>query len=211
MKRIATCSSLLFATTFLDAQVVAPKSALLIDLNADLGVHVAEGSSVESWANQASVTGLELFEKQDSGRKVPGSGRPTLKKSVREINGHNSLAFVKQELLNSNEDATDSLILGCGFTWIVVLKPCRQTGELKEVNTFFGNLRNGGNFEGVWGNLADDNRVWTGGRNGITFGRWDSNNPFHRHHPKIGFEQVLSSCCANGQRHRYGAYGDLHQ
>ncbi len=45
------------------------------------------------------------------------------------------------------------------------------------MNSFFGNLRNGGNFEGIWGNLTDDNRVWIGSRNGITFGRWDANNP----------------------------------
>ena len=32
-------------------------------------------------------------------------------------------------------------------------------------------------YEGIWGNVTDDNRVWIGSRNGITFGRWDDNNP----------------------------------
>jgi hypothetical protein len=32
-------------------------------------------------------------------------------------------------------------------------------------------------YEGIWGNVTDDNRVWIGSRNGITFGRWDGNNP----------------------------------
>ncbi len=31
--------------------------------------------------------------------------------------------------------------------------------------------------EGIWGNVTDHNRVWIGSRNGITFGRWDDNNP----------------------------------
>ena len=41
----------------------------------------------------------------------------------------------------------------------------------------FGNLRNSGMYEGIWGNVTDDNRVWIGSRNGVTFGRWDHNNP----------------------------------
>jgi len=35
------------------------------------------------------------------------------------------------------------------------------------VNSFFGNLRNGNPYEGFWGNLMDDNRVWMGTRNGL--------------------------------------------
>lgn len=30
---------------------------------------------------------------------------------------------------------------------------------------------------GFWGGLTDSNQVWMGSRNGITFGRWDHNNP----------------------------------
>jgi len=32
-------------------------------------------------------------------------------------------------------------------------------------------------YEGIWSNVTDDNRVWIGSRNGLTFGRWDNNNP----------------------------------
>lgn len=45
------------------------------------------------------------------------------------------------------------------------------------MNSFFGNLRNSGLYEGIWGNVTDNNRVWIGSRNAITFGRWDPNNP----------------------------------
>jgi hypothetical protein len=58
-----------------------------------------------------------------------------------------------------------------------VLQVYPQAPVLADVNSFFGNLRNGGNYEGFWAGLTDDNRLWTGSRNGITFGRWDQNNP----------------------------------
>jgi hypothetical protein len=45
------------------------------------------------------------------------------------------------------------------------------------VNSFFGNLRNGEKYEGVWGCMNDDNTLWWGARNGLTFGRFDANNP----------------------------------
>jgi hypothetical protein len=38
-------------------------------------------------------------------------------------------------------------------------------------------LKNGGKYEGFWAGLKDDNTLWIGSRNGITFGRWDQNNP----------------------------------
>ncbi len=34
-----------------------------------------------------------------------------------------------------------------------------------------------GNYEGLWGALSDDNTLWWGARNGISFGRFDANNP----------------------------------
>ena len=34
-----------------------------------------------------------------------------------------------------------------------------------------------GRYEGIWGCLDDDNTVWWGARNGLTFGRFDVNNP----------------------------------
>ena len=85
--------------------------------------------------------------------------------------------FKRQELVNHEEDAFDHLLTGSGYTWFAVICVHKQVVQLKDVNSFFGNLKNGGNYEGIWGNLTDDNRVWIGSRNGITFGRWDDNNP----------------------------------
>jgi hypothetical protein len=96
---------------------------------------------------------------------------------VAAIAGHNTLVFRRQELVNHDEDAFDHLLTGSGYTWMAVIRVDQQVVQLKDVNSFFGNLRNGGMYEGLWGNLTDDNRVWIGSRNGVTFGRWDHNNP----------------------------------
>ncbi len=80
-------------------------------------------------------------------------------------------------MVNHDEDAFDHLLTGSGYTWFAVICAHQQVVQLKDVNSFFGNLRNGGNYEGIWGNLTDDNRIWIGSRNAITFGRWDLNNP----------------------------------
>jgi hypothetical protein len=117
------------------------------------------------------------FIKQDEGRKEAGSGRPTLKKLVATIGGHNTVVFRRQELVNHDEDASDHLITGNGYTWLAVISVHEQVEQLQDVNSFFGNLRNGGMYEGIWGHVTDDNRVWIGSRNGVTFGRWDHNNP----------------------------------
>lgn len=151
---------------------------LILDLDADTGVHTAESNKVESWDNKAPGAVMKTFVKRDEGRKVPGSGRPQLKEKIKELNGHNSVVFLKQELLNMNEEGCDALITGNGFTWICVIKPYTQVGLLQDVNSFFGSLKNGGNYEGFWAGFTDDNRFWAGARNGITFGRWDNNNPF---------------------------------
>jgi hypothetical protein len=96
---------------------------------------------------------------------------------VPAIGGHHTLVFRRQELINHDEDAFDHLLAGNGYTWFAVIQVYQQVVQLKDVNSFFGNLRNGGNYEGIWGNVTDDNRVWIGSRNGLTFGRWDRNNP----------------------------------
>ena len=158
-----------------EAQVVA--DGLILDLDADLGVKVEDGDRVAKWTNQATALVAKDFVKQDKGRKKLGSGRPTLKKSVAAIGGHNTLAFEWQELVNHEEDAFDHLLAGSGYTWFAVISVYKQVVRLKNVNSFFGNLRNRGNYEGLWGNLTDDNRVWIGSRNGFSFGRWDKNNP----------------------------------
>jgi hypothetical protein len=148
-----------------------------LDLDADKGVEVEDGDRVVKWTNQVAVFAAKDFLKQDEGRREPGSGRPTLKKSVAAIAGHNTVVFKRQELVNHDEDAFDHLLTGRGYTWFAVISVHKQVVQLKDVNSFFGNLKNGGNYEGIWGNLTDDNRVWIGSRNGITFGRWDDNNP----------------------------------
>lgn len=150
---------------------------LILDLNADHGVQTSESNKIESWDNAVPNALMKTFVKRDEGRKVPGSGRPALKEKVKDLNGHNSVVFYKQELLNMSEEGCDKLITGNGFTWIGVIKPYTQVGQLADVNSFFGSLRNGGNYEGFWAGFTDDNRFWSGARSGITFGRWDVNNP----------------------------------
>ena len=157
------------------AQVI--EEGLILDLNADKGVEVEAGDRVVKWTNQVAVFAAKDFLKRDKGRKEPGSGRPALKESVASIGGHNTLVFKRQELVNHEENAFDHLLTGNGYTWFAVIGVDKQLVQLKDVNSFFGNLKNGGNYEGIWGNLTDDNRPWIGARNGITFGRWDDNNP----------------------------------
>jgi hypothetical protein len=173
MKR-ACCIVLLFSAAA-SAQVV--REGLILDLDADRGVVVEDGDRVVKWTNQIALCAAKDFVKQDEGRAEPGSGRPTLKKSVAAIGGHNTVVFRRQELVNHHEDAFDSLLTGSGYTWLAVMCVYEQVVQLKDVSSFFGNLRTGGNYEGIWGNVTDDNRVWIGSRNGITFGRWDENNP----------------------------------
>lgn len=150
---------------------------LILDLDADKGLQLEDGDRVARWTNQISTSAAKNFVKQDEGRQQRGSGRPTLKRSVAALDGHNTLVFRRQELVNHEEDAFDHLLTGSGYTWLAVLSVYQQKVQLKDVNSFFGNLKSGGMFEGIWGNVTDDNRVWIGSRNGITFGRWDKNNP----------------------------------
>jgi len=166
---------LLSLTTTAHAQVTA--KGLILDLDAGKGVEVEDGDRVVKWTNQVTTFVARDFVKQDAGRKEPGSGRPTLKKSVAAIGGHDTLVFRRQELVNHDEDAFDHLLTRSGYTWIALISAYKQVVQLKDVNSFFGNLKNGGLYEGIWGNVTDDNRVWIGSRNGITFGRWDNNNP----------------------------------
>lgn len=152
-------------------------SSLVLDLDADRGVTVEYGDRVSAWRNQTGGGAGKDFVKRDEGRREKGSGRPTLRKVVKELNGHNTLVFRQEELVCLDEDAFDSLIQGSGFTWLAVLAVHEQRLGLKGVNSFFGNLRNGDNYEGIWGCVKDDNTVWWGVRNGASFGRFDRNNP----------------------------------
>jgi len=131
---------------------------------------------VTSWENQVGWKVKTFVATRDANHEK-GTGHPKLKEKVSAIGGHNAVVFKRQELINSNEDAFDHLITGSGYTWFAVMSVYSQVSGLKDVNSFFGNLRNGGKYEGFWAGLKDDNTLWAGSRNGITFGRWDENNP----------------------------------
>lgn len=145
-------------------------NGLLLDLDADRGVTADAAGRVTLWVNQVE------FRAKDFKVTRP-EGRPTLRKNVAELNGHGALSFRHQELQNYDEDAFDSLITGDGYTWVSVMCAYVQKPRLKDVNSFFGNLRSGGQYEGIWGNFNDDGSLWIGSRNGRTFGRWNNDNP----------------------------------
>ena len=167
---------LLIAALHAEDPVTLP-TGLVLDLDADHEVTVADGEHVTLWKNRVEKFAARDFVPRDEGRKEAGSGRPTLRKEVKEIRGHNSLVFLQQELVCMDEDAFDSLTRGRGCTWLTVIAAHQQREGLKDVNSFFGNLKNGENYEGIWGSYNDDNTVWWGPRNGISFGRFDANNP----------------------------------
>lgn len=146
-----------------------PSNGLIADLDADKGVTLVDGE-VSVWSNQ-----VDFKAKDFEGRRL--DGRPRLRGPMEELRGHHAVVFEKQELVNYDEDAFDHLTTGSGYTWLAVLAVHEQRPGLRDVNAFFGNLRNGGNYEGFWGCLNDDNSVWIGSRNSTTFGRWNDDNP----------------------------------
>jgi hypothetical protein len=154
-----------------------PGEGLILDLDAAKGLSLEEGDKVAAWRNQVAASPVRDFVKRDEGRKEPGSGRPMWRKEVNELKGRPSLVFLQQELVCLDEDSFDSLSTGKGHTWIGVIAVREQRVGVKDVNSFFGNLRNGEKYEGIWGCLNDDNTLWWGARNGLTFGRFDANNP----------------------------------
>lgn len=149
-----------------------PSAGLLVDLNASKGVTLDTAGRVTQWQSQAGPLAARNFVGQPLGRPEPTSGLPAI------VSGDvPALSFRQQELVCHDEAAFDGLIRGDGCTWVTVLKVYPQRVGLKDVNSFFGNLRNGQKYEGIWGCLDDDNTVWWGARNGLTFGRFDVNNP----------------------------------
>lgn len=159
---------------------------LVLDLNADVGVATEDESMVTSWTNQVPNAEAVDFVITEEGRtktiisqEEPGTGRPILKKDVTELNGHNSLAFREDELINDNDEAFHGMITGGGYTWFAVIKPYKQVGPGKinsnYPNAFFGCLRNTaapqlepGQYAGFWGSFYTDGRVYMGSRNGIS-------------------------------------------
>jgi hypothetical protein len=154
-----------------------PEAELLLDLDATKGTEIDAKQRVLSWANQAPGYENLVFKKQDKGRKIPLSGCPTYRPADSTNGKPAALIFRQGELVCPNEDIFDSLTTGKGHTWIALLSVFEQRVGLKDVNSFFGNLRNGAKYEGLWGCLNDDNSLWFGTRNGPTFGRFDQNNP----------------------------------
>jgi hypothetical protein len=170
-----------------------PGEGLLLDLDAAKGLALEDGGRVAEWENQTPGEKAKRFVKQDEGRKENGSGRPTLRPAISELKGKPALVFRGQELVCMDEDVFDGLTSGKGHTWLAVLAVHPQQAGLKDVNSFFGNLRNGSKYEGIWGCLNDDNTLWYGVRNGLTFGRFDKNNP-----------QVLGPVLETGKFHIIG-------
>jgi hypothetical protein len=158
---------------------------LVLDLNADLGLTIEEDSMVSTWTNQASNSKAVDFTITEEGRTLTiitqeelGTGRPTLLKNRSELNGHNSLVFREDELINDNDEAFHGVMTGRGYTWFAVIKPYKQGGPGKinsnYPNAFFGCLRNSGppqsetgQYAGFWGSFYPDGRVYMGSRNGL--------------------------------------------
>jgi hypothetical protein len=154
------------------------RDGLILDLDADKDVTLEDGNMVTNWKNQVAEFPAQDFSQRDKGRDIPGSGRPTLKENIAELGGHNSLIFWEDELINMNKDAFDHLITGSGYTWFTVMNAYAQVGRLKDVSVFFGNLNCDDRLcEGFWAGFEDDGDLWTGPRNGITFGRYNADNP----------------------------------
>ena len=152
---------------------------LILDLDADKDVTVVEDNLVTNWKNQVAGFAAQDFAQRDKGREIPGSGRPSLKKNVAALGGHNSVVFLEDELICLDGDAFDHLITGSGYTWFFVMNAYAQVGKLKDVSVFFGSLNcdDGKDCEGFWAGFEDDSDLWTGPRNGVTFGRYNSDNP----------------------------------
>lgn len=161
-------ASALFAVS-VHAEESLPAEGLIVHLDADAGIETKD-TQVLIWRNKADFKARDFKATREN-------GRPEIRKAVAELNGHNAIVFKEQEVLNDDEDAFDGLTTGSGYTWVTVIAAYPQTGKLKDVNVFLGNLRNGMQYEGFWAGFDDDGSVWMGTRNGKTFGRWNGDNP----------------------------------
>jgi len=148
---------------------IIAKSGLIVDLDADKDV-VQDNGQIASWKNQVDWK-ASLF------KATRPDGHPTLRPKVESINGHASIIFKKQELLNDDEDAFDRLITGSGYTWFAVVSPGHQITMLKDVCSFFGDLKNGPFYEGFWAGFTDDDVIWAGSRNGRSQQTGNPDNP----------------------------------
>ncbi|VGO15455.1 hypothetical protein PDESU_04038 [Pontiella desulfatans] len=184
MLNLTVMSLLLSVAGYADFTVPVAKG-LVLDLNADVGLALEDEVMVTSWTNQAPNPKALAFACTEEGRtqtivsqKETGTGRPTLKKNATQVNGHSSLVFREDELINDNDEAFHGMITGGGYTWFAVIKPYKQGGPGKinsgYPNAFFGCLRNTGKpqlepgqYAGFWGSFYPDGRVYMGSRNGL--------------------------------------------
>ena len=98
---------------------------LVLDLNADAGVTLEDGNMVTTWTNQAPNPKAIDFKSTEEGRtqtiisqEEPGTGRPTLSKDSSEINGHKSLIFREDELINDNDEALHLRLTNGTSSWV---------------------------------------------------------------------------------------------
>ena len=150
------------------------QNGLIIDLNANLGVTVEDGDRVIKWLNQAPVSKGLVFEykNRDHADFAPLSGRPGLQVADPDLKGNNTLTFYEDELICLEEDTFDYLSHGVGHTWFTVIEFSNHTRTMHaDLNAFFGNLKNGSPFSGIWGGITNDFKPWYGLRNGVTGAR----------------------------------------
>ena len=92
---------IIWASTLYDINKDLPVTeGLLLDLDADYGVELEDGNKIVSWKNNAKGNVAGEFVEQDKGREISGSGRPRLQMNAPQLNGHNSVIFHRQELVN---------------------------------------------------------------------------------------------------------------
>jgi len=162
------------------------KQGLILDLDATAGVKRNAANKVLSWENQVADFPAKRFVPNPIGRKKPKQGIPRYLSKEKSTGNYPTIQFKRQELINFDEDAFDALIQGKGHTWVCILAVEDQTAAKRNVNAFFGNLRNtnafeksgtGGFYEGFWGVLHHNRKVFAGTRNGIDMLRDGVNNP----------------------------------
>ncbi len=172
--------SSLLVLACIQGAVAIPRENLVLDLDASAGVRLDDRQRVLSWTNQAKESLARDFTPNPKGRAVPDSGIPLFIRAT-ETRKFPVIRFRQQELVNSEEDVFDHLTRGSGHTWYAVIAIDDLTARKKDVNSFFGNLRNsnetGGHFEGFWGVFRDDRSVYAGVRNGVEHAQGSANNP----------------------------------
>jgi hypothetical protein len=129
----------LFSLTCLVGTASAvPVAHLMFDLDAVQGVQQDAGGQVLCWTNQVSNCAARDFVPNDKGREVTGSGVPSYR-SADDDCSFPAVRFQRQELINADEDAFDSLIHGSGHTWYAVLAVDEQLSSAKNTHAFFYN------------------------------------------------------------------------